>query len=89
MARERHDYFFVVTCEMMGIACQLVWWAERCPWHGWEFDIHTGQSWCDPSKLRVKTYPVSVEPGADLVKGPYVAETYPVTVEDDYVLVEV
>ena len=20
----------------------------RCPWHGWEFDIRTGQSWCDP-----------------------------------------
>lgn len=61
----------------------------RCPWHGWEFDIRTGQSWCDPSKLRVRTYAVSIEPGSDLVKGPYVAETYPVTVEDDYVLVEI
>jgi nitrite reductase/ring-hydroxylating ferredoxin subunit len=61
----------------------------RCPWHGWEFDIRTGQSWCDPSKMRVKTYPVSVEPGAELVKGPYVAETYPVAVEDEYVLVEI
>jgi nitrite reductase/ring-hydroxylating ferredoxin subunit len=60
----------------------------RCPWHGWEFDIRTGQSWCDPSKLRVKTYPVSVGPGADLLKGPYVAVTYPVTVEDEYVWVE-
>ena len=20
----------------------------RCPWHGWEFDIRTGQSWFDP-----------------------------------------
>src|SRR5262249_15131319 len=19
----------------------------KCPWHGWEFDIRTGQSWCD------------------------------------------
>jgi nitrite reductase/ring-hydroxylating ferredoxin subunit len=61
----------------------------RCPWHGWEFDIRTGQSWCDPSKLRVKTYPVTVEPGAELAKGPYVATTYSVTVEDDYVLVDI
>lgn len=60
----------------------------RCPWHGWEFDIRTGQSWCDPSKIRVKTYPVSVESGAQFVKGPYVAETYPVTVEDEYVVVD-
>ena len=21
----------------------------RCPWHGWEFDVRTGKSWCDPS----------------------------------------
>jgi nitrite reductase/ring-hydroxylating ferredoxin subunit len=20
----------------------------RCPWHGWEFDIRTGQSYCEP-----------------------------------------
>jgi nitrite reductase/ring-hydroxylating ferredoxin subunit len=60
----------------------------RCPWHGWEFDIRTGQSWCDPAKLRVKTYPVTVEPGAQLAKGPYAATTYSVTVEDNYVLVD-
>ena len=23
----------------------------RCPWHGWEFDIRTGQSYCDPKAL--------------------------------------
>lgn len=61
----------------------------RCPWHGWEFDIKTGQSWCDPGKLALKPYPVSVEPGAALVEGPYVAETFPVSVENDYVVVEV
>ena len=61
----------------------------RCPWHGWEFDIRTGQSWCEPSKLRVKTYPVSVESGAKFVKGPYTAEVYPVRVEDDYVVVDI
>ena len=26
----------------------------RCPWHGWEFDIRTGQSYCDPKRFRVK-----------------------------------
>ena len=40
----------------------------RCPWHGWEFDIRTGQSWCDPRRLRVRALPTSsVEPGAALV----------------------
>ena len=31
---------------------------------------------------------VTVEPGAKLVEGPYVAETFPVAVEDDYIVVE-
>jgi hypothetical protein len=30
-----------------------------------------------------------VEPGENLVKGPYVAETFPVSVEEEYVVVEV
>ncbi len=60
----------------------------RCPWHGWEFDIRTGQSWCDPRRTRVRTYPVSVEPGEALVKGPYQAETFPVTVEAEYLVLE-
>jgi len=97
----------------------------RCPWHGWEFDLRTGQSWFDPRAVRVRRYDVSVEPGALLVsemeetaspppaaagttpqehaatggstsdpamgglaKGPYVAETYPVVVEKEYVIVD-
>ncbi len=79
-----------------------------CGWHGWEFDVRTGQSWCDPRRLRTKTYRVQVEPGAHLlaeetesaaeppaeamagrVKGPYVAETFPVTVDGEYVVVEI
>jgi hypothetical protein len=31
---------------------------------------------------------VSVAPGATLVEGPYVAETFPVRIEDDYVVLE-
>jgi 3-phenylpropionate/trans-cinnamate dioxygenase ferredoxin subunit len=73
----------------------------RCPWHGWEYDLRTGQSWFDPRRVLVRRYDVSVasgeaiaaelgEPDADgLRKGPYVAETFPVTVEKQYVLVEV
>ena len=60
----------------------------RCPWHSWEFDIRTGQSWCDPQRLRTRRYTVSVEKGAQLVEGPYKAETFPVSVENDYIVVE-
>ena len=71
----------------------------RCPWHGWEFDVRTGQSWFDPGQVRVRRYDVVVEPGAaletvepamaGLEKGPYVAETFPVSVEQRYVIVTV
>lgn len=60
----------------------------RCPWHGWEFDIRTGQSWCEPKKIRARAYPTEIASGDELVKGPYVAETVPVTVEEQYVVVE-
>ena len=59
-----------------------------CAWHGWEFDIRTGQSWCDPGKVKTRRYQVSVEQGAKLVDGPYKAETFPVSIENDYVVVE-
>jgi 3-phenylpropionate/trans-cinnamate dioxygenase ferredoxin subunit len=104
----------------------------RCPWHGWEFDIRTGQSWFDPVQVRVRRYDVTVQPGSALVgepgesepasdsappavpgttpadfaaasdaeqaadpdmggmqQGPYVAETFPVLVEQQYVIVEI
>jgi 3-phenylpropionate/trans-cinnamate dioxygenase ferredoxin subunit len=60
----------------------------RCPWHGWEFDVRTGQSFCDPSKISVRSYPVEVAEGQRVVQGPYVAETIPVTIEQQYVVVE-
>jgi nitrite reductase/ring-hydroxylating ferredoxin subunit len=67
----------------------------QCPWHGWEFDIRTGHSWFDPRRQRVRSYPVSVEAESavreesELELGPYRAETYPVTVERQYVVVEI
>jgi 3-phenylpropionate/trans-cinnamate dioxygenase ferredoxin subunit len=61
----------------------------RCPWHGWEFDIRTGQSYCDPEKIKTRAYQVAVEAGKRVVEGPYVAETIPVTIEEDYVVVTI
>jgi 3-phenylpropionate/trans-cinnamate dioxygenase ferredoxin subunit len=72
-----------------------------CPWHGWEFHVRTGQSWCDPVRLRVRRFEVSVEdgrtltaaadapPAPGLVRGPYVVETYPVSIEGTYLVVDV
>src|SRR5262249_34437608 len=59
----------------------------RCPWHAWEFDLRTGRSWCDPQRMRLMNYAVSVEPGAKLAQGPYAAETFAVTAEAAYVVV--
>jgi nitrite reductase/ring-hydroxylating ferredoxin subunit len=61
----------------------------QCSWHGWEFDLRTGQSYTDPDSIRARTYQVKVEPGETLAKGPFVAETFPVSVEDQYIVVEV
>jgi nitrite reductase/ring-hydroxylating ferredoxin subunit len=61
----------------------------RCPWHGWEFEIATGQSYCDPKSMRIRQFDVKVAPGEELVKGPYIAENFPVLVEEDYLVVEI
>jgi nitrite reductase/ring-hydroxylating ferredoxin subunit len=75
-----------------------------CPWHGWEFDLKDGQSYLDPVKTRARPYPVEVEQGTiiaraleeggedaagQLVKGPYVADVIPVSVESDYLVVTI
>jgi 3-phenylpropionate/trans-cinnamate dioxygenase ferredoxin subunit len=60
----------------------------RCPWHSWEFDIRTGKSWFDPRRVQLRQFPARVEKGAALIEGPYRAETFPVRVEDEYVVVE-
>ena len=60
----------------------------RCPWHYWEFDIRTGKSWFDPKRVQVRQFKAAIEPGAALVEGPYQAETFPVRIEDHYVVVE-
>jgi 3-phenylpropionate/trans-cinnamate dioxygenase ferredoxin subunit len=60
----------------------------RCPWHGWEFDIKTGQSWFNPEQTRVRRFQASVQSGSELVKGPYKVETFEVAVDHDYVVVD-
>lgn len=66
----------------------------QCPWHGWEFDLRSGRSWCDPSRVRVRSYKVGCERAPDeqapggMVEGPHRAETYPVSVDRRYVVVE-
>lgn len=57
-----------------------------CPWHHWEFEIATGKT-IFPSRNRVASYPVTVEPEVDerLRTG---VQSYPVAVEDGRHLVE-
>lgn len=40
-----------------------------CPWHAWEFELETGQSWFDPRGPRMRTFGVAVERGADIDAG--------------------
>lgn len=62
----------------------------RCPWHGWEFDLKTGESVFNPHKVWVRSFPVSVESPACATAGEAALaeaevdpsiETYPVSVE--------
>lgn len=68
-----------------------------CPHHGWEFDIRTGKSLCDPARLRTAEYAVGVESGIALtpasgaesgrVEGPYTAESIAISIEEQYLVV--
>ncbi|MDE2821719.1 MAG: Rieske (2Fe-2S) protein [Chloroflexota bacterium] len=46
-------------------AGEFVWGREneilRCPWHGWEFDLHSGQ--CLTDRRRLKRFPVRIRDG--------------------------
>jgi 3-phenylpropionate/trans-cinnamate dioxygenase ferredoxin subunit len=70
-----------------------------CPWHGWEYDLETGQSFMGAAQAGVRSYGVALQAGAQLLAeieagetelrpGPYVAETFEVHVQDDYVVLE-
>jgi len=71
-----------------------------CPWHGWEYDLDSGQSFMGTVAPGVRSYGVSLSPGESVIEdavarpasagrrvpGPYVAETFEVNVEDEYVV---
>ena len=73
-----------------------------CPWHGWEYDLESGQSFMGAGQAGVRSYGVAVQGGGALLAeleaaqsgetelrpGPYVAETFEVHVQDDYVVLE-
>lgn len=70
----------------------------RCPWHQWEFDVRTGESFYDPANARVRKYNVEVvegspeaviDPDNEVVqKGPHVLEGYHVSIEEELVVVD-
>ena len=59
----------------------------RCPWHSWEF-ISAPAILVRPAAAAHAPIRRVVEKGAQLVEGPYKAETFPVSVENDYIVVE-
>lgn len=74
----------------------------RCPWHGWEFDLKTGQSQCDPRRMRVKSFEVDVTDGEqavqikqaddklpERVEGPFKIEIFEVSTKDKYVILSI
>ncbi|RVV98135.1 Rieske (2Fe-2S) protein [Mesobaculum littorinae] len=61
----------------------------RCPWHGWEFDLETGRSYCDPKRVRVKAFDVSVDEATGMAEGPYKVDTYDVETEGRYVVLTI
>lgn len=55
----------------------------RCPWHGWEFDLRTGQTRCEPARLRTEAFDVSLD---DAPPGP--VETFDVSHDARRIYVE-
>lgn len=68
----------------------------RCPYHGWEFDILSGESIFNPHKVRTRTFETEVEESSEIkkygteIKGdePPV-DTFDVEVEEEIVVVYV
>ena len=61
----------------------------RCPWHGWEFDIRTGKSRFDPQRWKTRAYAFDVANGEEVLEQAYEAKTVEVTVQDEYIVVDI
>ena len=46
----------------------LICGTVQCPWHGSQFDVHTGEVKCGPAKQRIKTY--AIDPQRVPVRSP-------------------
>lgn len=62
----------------------------RCPWHGWEFDIRTGQSRCRPDAVKVRQFELAVEGARDIgasdeIRG---VQSFEVAPEGDYLVLK-
>jgi nitrite reductase/ring-hydroxylating ferredoxin subunit len=57
-----------------------------CPWHGWEYDIETGQSWFNPGHTRARPFEVLVERGQDVEQG--LAQGAAVAIDGDAAFVD-
>jgi len=79
----------VVGCEPGRYRYERAGEIIRCPWHQWEFDLRTGRSQCDPKRMRVMSFQATVEAGSKIVEEAYQAQTFPVRVEDAYVVLEI
>jgi nitrite reductase (NADH) small subunit len=64
----------------------------KCPWHGWEFDLSTGEAVFGEG-VRVAVYRAYLaehgEPPGELIEVPPAVETYETSVEGGRVIVEV
>jgi nitrite reductase/ring-hydroxylating ferredoxin subunit len=74
-----------------------------CPWHGWEYDLATGQSFMGPGHVDARRYDTLVQSGREIaaavggepearpdgrIPGPYVAETLEFFVDEEYVVID-
>ncbi len=59
----------------------------RCPWHGWEFDVTSGDSVFNPHRWRASTYETDVLADPDAAPEDITVETLETGTEDGVVVV--